>query len=124
LQTDIRNVVHAYRAWAFRGGLEGDAEPQSDLLEEFNLSGQTTITETRRYVFRRKIERNRTAAASAKKFHGTTCQACDLDFVARYGVIGQDFIEAHHLKPIGVLEEGLPVKYEVALDFATLTAIE
>jgi 5-methylcytosine-specific restriction protein A len=81
-----------------------------------------TSTETRKYVYHRKIERNRTAAANAKKFHGTTCQACDLDFVKRYGTIGQGFIEAHHLKPISGLEEGVPVKYDVALDFAVLCA--
>jgi 5-methylcytosine-specific restriction protein A len=111
LQTDVRNIVRAYRALTFRGGIEGDTEPQSDLSDEFNLPAQTSITETRKYIYHRKIERNRTAAANAKKFHGTTCQACDLDFVKRYGAIGQGFIEAHHLKPIGGLEEGVPVKY-------------
>jgi 5-methylcytosine-specific restriction protein A len=122
LQTDVRNIVRAYRALTFRGGIEGDTEPQSDLSDEFNLPAQTSITETRKYIYHRKIERNRTAAANAKKFHGTTCQACDLDFVKRYGAIGQGFIEAHHLKPIGGLEEGVPVKYDVALDFAVLCA--
>jgi 5-methylcytosine-specific restriction protein A len=122
LQTDVRNIVRAYRVLTFRGGIEGDTEPQSDLSDEFNLPPQTPITETRKYVYHRKIERNRTAAANAKKFHGTTCQACDLDFVKRYGAIGQGFIEAHHLKPISELEEGVPVKYDVALDFAVLCA--
>jgi 5-methylcytosine-specific restriction protein A len=122
LQTDLRNIVRAYRALTFRGGIEGDTEPQSHLSDEFNLPAQTSITETRKYVYHRKIERNRTAAANAKKFHGTSCQACDLDFVQRYGAIGQGFIEAHHLKPIGELEEGMPVKYDVALDFAVLCA--
>ena len=122
LQADLRNMVRAYRALTFRGGIEGDTEPQADLSDEFNLPMQTSITETRKYVYHRKIERNRTAAANAKKFHGITCQACDLDFVKRYGTIGQGFIEAHHLKPISGLEEGVPIKYDVALDFAVLCA--
>jgi 5-methylcytosine-specific restriction protein A len=122
LQTDLRSIVHAYRALTFRGGIEGDTEPQSALSDEFNLPAQTSITETRKYVYHRKIERNRTAAVNAKKFHGTTCQACELDFVKRYGAIGQGFIEAHHLKPISGLDEGVPVKYDVALDFAVLCA--
>lgn len=71
-------------------------------------------------IMRRKIERNRTAARQAKKFHGTRCQACDRDFAERYGEIGRDFIEAHHLRPIATLEEGVPVKYDVAADFAVL----
>jgi 5-methylcytosine-specific restriction enzyme A len=122
LQTDLRNIVHAFRALTFRGGIEGDTEPQPDLSDEFNLPTQTSITETRKYVYHRKIERNRTAAANAKKFHGTTCQACDLDFLKQYGTIGQGFIEAHHLKPISGLEEGVPVNYDIALDFAVLCA--
>jgi 5-methylcytosine-specific restriction enzyme A len=122
LQMDLRNAVRAYRALTFRGGIEGDTEPQPDLSAEFNLPAQTSITEARKYVYHRKIERNRTAAANAKKFHGTACQACDLDFAKRYGAIGQGFIEAHHLKPIGGLEEGVPVKYNVARDFAVLCA--
>jgi 5-methylcytosine-specific restriction protein A len=109
LQTDLRNIVRAYRALTFRGGIESDTEPQFDLSDEFNLPAQTSITETRKYVYHRKIERNRTAATNAKRFHGTACQACNLDFVRRYGAIGQGFIEAHHLRPIGRLEEGVPV---------------
>jgi hypothetical protein len=56
-----------------------------------------------------------TAAHHAKKFHGTRCQACELDFGERYGKIGQGFIEAHHLRPIATLEEGVPVKYFAVL---------
>jgi 5-methylcytosine-specific restriction enzyme A len=42
------------------------------------------------------------------------------EFAERYGEIAQGFIEAHHLRPIGTLEEGVPVKYDVAADFAVL----
>ncbi|WP_052833231.1 DUF3578 domain-containing protein [Bradyrhizobium sp. LTSP885] len=122
LRRDLRTIVGSYRALTFRGGIEGDTEPQSDLSDEFNIPADTSITETRKYVFHRKIERNRTAAKNAKKFHGTSCQACALDFSKRYGPIGEGFIEAHHLKPIGTLEEGVPVKYDVASDFAVLCA--
>jgi 5-methylcytosine-specific restriction protein A len=90
------------------------------LAEEFGIPDGIAVTETRKYVYHRKIERNRTAARQAKKFHGTRCQACDLDFAERYGEIGKGFIEAHHLRPIATLEEGVPVKYDVAADFAVL----
>jgi 5-methylcytosine-specific restriction enzyme A len=83
---------------------------------------QATIVEIRKYAFHRKVERNPTAAKQAKKFHGLRCQACDLDFEERYGKIGKDFIEAHHLKPIASLEEGVAVTYDVAADFAVLCA--
>lgn len=122
LRTDLQNVVRAYRALTFRGGIEGDVEPQAELEDEFKIPAQATITETRKYAFHRKVERNRTAAKQAKKFHGLRCQACDLDFEERYGVIGKGFIEAHHLKPIASLEEGVAVTYNVAADFAVLCA--
>src|ERR1019366_319608 len=100
----------------------GYAEPQAELEDEFKIPAQATIIETRKYAFHRKVERNRTAAKQAKKFHGTRCQACDLDFKERYGEIGKGFIEAHHLKPIASLEEGVAVTYDVAADFAVLCA--
>jgi 5-methylcytosine-specific restriction enzyme A len=114
LRADLQTVVRAYRALSYRGGIEGDAETQSDVVDEFNVPPQATIIETRKYVYHRKIGRNRTAAKNAKKFHGTTCQACQLNFGNRYGEIGEGFIEAHHLKPIAMLEEGVPIKYHVA----------
>ena len=122
LRTDLQNVVRAYRALTFRGGIEGDVEPQAELEDEFKIPAQATVIETRKYAFHRKVERNRTAAKQAKKFHGTVCQACDLDFEKRYGATGKGFIEAHHLKAISTLEEGVAVTYDVAADFAVLCA--
>jgi len=49
-------------------------------------------------------------------------QACDLGFAQRYGAVSEGFIEAHRLKPIATLEEGVPVTYDVAADFAVLCA--
>jgi 5-methylcytosine-specific restriction protein A len=57
---------------------------------------------------------------TSPKIHGTRCQACNLDFEERYGAIGKGFIEAHHLRAIASLEEGVAVTYDVAADFAVL----
>jgi len=123
LRQDLQNAVRAYRALTFRGGIEGEVEAsQSEVSEEFNIPAQASVVETRRYIYHRKIERNRTAAKNAKKFHGLRCQACDLKFDERYGPIGEEFIEAHHRKPIATLEEGVAVTYDVASDFAVLCA--
>jgi 5-methylcytosine-specific restriction protein A len=108
LRTDLQNVVRAYRALTFRGGIEGDVEPQAELTDEFKIPAQATVIETRKYAYHRKIERNRTAAKQAKKFHGTRCQACDLDFEKRYGAIGKGFIEAHHLIPTALKNDRCP----------------
>ena len=122
LRTDLQTVVSAYQALTFRGGIEVDVVPQAELADEFKIPAQASVIETRNYAYHRKIERNRTAAKQAKKFHGTRCQACDLDFEERYGAIGIGFIEAHHLKPISSLKEGVAVSYDVAADFAVLCA--
>jgi len=120
LRNDLQTIVRAYRALTYRGGIDAEVETQTDLAEEFGISQSMSVIETRKYAYHRKIERNRTAARQAKKFHGTRCQACDLDFAERYGGIGKGFIEAHHLKAISSLEEGVAVSYNVAKDFAVL----
>lgn len=120
LRADLQNIIRAYRALTYRGGIDGDVVSQSEVAEEFGIPGGASVIEIRKYAYHRKIERNRTAARQAKKLHGTRCQACALDFVERYGVLGKGFIEAHHLRPIATLEEGVPVKYDVASDFAVL----
>ena len=120
LRADLQNIARAYRALTYRGGIDAEVDSQSDVAEEFGIPADTSITETRKYVYHRKIERNPTAARQAKKFHGTSCQACALDFGERYGDLGKGFIEAHHLRPIATLEEGATVKYDIAADFAVL----
>jgi 5-methylcytosine-specific restriction enzyme A len=122
LHADLQMAVRAYRALTYRGGIDADVETQLDLVEEFSISKSMSVVEIRKYAYHRKIERNRTASRQAKKFHGTRCQACALDFVERYGVIGKGFIEAHHLKAISTLEEGATAQYNIAADFAVLCA--
>jgi 5-methylcytosine-specific restriction protein A len=122
LRSDLQTIVRAYRALTYRGGIDADIESQSDIGAEFGVAATASITETRKYAYHRKIERNRTAAKQAKKFHGLRCQACDLDFSERYGEIGKGFIEAHHLRAIATLEEGVAVSYDIAADFAVLCA--
>jgi 5-methylcytosine-specific restriction protein A len=105
LRADLQTIVRAYRALTDRGGIDADVETQTDLADEFGITQSASVG---------------TAARQAKKFHGTRCQACDLDFAERYGVIGKGFIEAHHLKAISTLEEGVAVTYDIAADFAVL----
>jgi 5-methylcytosine-specific restriction protein A len=83
-------------------------------------SENLTIVERRKYVRHMKIERNAKAAALAKKFHGTRCQGCGVDFSWIYGATGTGYIEAHHLKPLHTLDDGASVKMDVAEDFAVL----
>src|SRR5262249_269004 len=71
LRSDLQTIIRAYRALTYRGGIDADVEAQTDVAEEFGLAAQTSIIEVRKYAYHRKVERNRTAAHHAKKFHGT-----------------------------------------------------
>ncbi len=67
-----------------------------------------------------KVEQNGTVAKHANNYHGTICPACDLDFSKQCGPSGKGVIKVHHQKPIGSLEEGVAVQYDVAEAFAVL----
>lgn len=47
-----------------------------------------------------KYERNSKLRNLAIKIHGTKCQICGFDFEKTYGLLGKDFIEVHHIKPL------------------------
>jgi 5-methylcytosine-specific restriction protein A len=49
---------------------------------------------------RRYFARNRDLADSAKAEYGYQCLACGFDFAKRYGVLGEHYIECHHLQPL------------------------
>lgn len=66
----------------------------------------------RKHVLR---ERNHKLVYEAKKTfkekHGKLCcEVCDFVFEDKYGKIGEDFIEAHHIKPISEMTENEKTK--------------
>jgi 5-methylcytosine-specific restriction protein A len=81
---------------------------------------KASIQERGSYRLHRAIERNSKGAQQAKRHHGYTCQACDFKFEDKFGEIGKDFIEAHHLKPLSKIKPGQIVTYDIATDFAVL----
>ncbi|WP_445678211.1 HNH endonuclease [Psychrobacillus sp. FSL W7-1493] len=40
------------------------------------------------------------------------CEVCDFDFFEKYGELGEDFIEGHHIIPVSELEEGQSTRVE------------
>ena len=117
LQADLQRIVCAYDALTHRGGLSASIAED----ESMEVNGtELTITEKKQY--HKRIERNAKGAALAKKHHGTTCQACGINYKDRFGHLGKGVIEAHHLRPLNTLEEGMSVKYNVVTDFAVLCA--
>ena len=118
LLRDLREALHLYRALILRGGgtILSDEDATEAGLQD------ATLTEKRRYVAHRKIERNPKAAKAAKQIHGFICQVCNFDFGAIYGDAAQGYIEAHHLVPLADIPEGESVKLDPKKDFAVLCA--
>jgi hypothetical protein len=64
-------------------------------------NAEDELTEGRiRQVNITKHERNRVLRQKCLQHYGYVCQVCGMDFKQRYGNIGKDFIEVHHLYPI------------------------
>lgn len=101
-----RNLVDNEAALYFRAEAEDD---------ETGL-GTENLKRLREH---KRIERNRKLAAKVKKIQGYTCQACGFNFEHAYGAIGADFIEAHHLTPLGELTGDL-VRLDPKRDFSVL----
>ena len=70
-----------------------------------------------KYRLHRFKERNRKLVALAKDQYKKTnpdlnCQICKFSFSNRYGEIGINFIEEHHVFPISTLKEETPMRIE------------
>jgi 5-methylcytosine-specific restriction protein A len=48
------------------------------------------------------LRRKKIAAAKAQTGGTVACEVCGFDFAQRYGALGQDFIECHHVEPLHV----------------------
>jgi len=120
LKNDLKLLCKAYLALQFRGGLDPSIETDTGEEGGIDPEKKTTIEERRRYRNHRRIERNPKAAILAKKGKLPVCQACGFEFEKFYGKIGKDYIEAHHLIPLGTLNEGEAIEYDPENDFSLL----
>lgn len=114
LQIDLRTAIELYFKLTARGGV--------GTFENDESIGSVTesIIEKRQYRYHRKIERNWKAGKAAKNIHGYQCQICGFDFEERFGEIGKQYIEAHHLTPLSELPEGQAISLDATNDFAVL----
>lgn len=72
-----------------------------------------------KYKIHRRVERNQALCKKAKEMHGYVCKACNFDFETRYGEVGKNYIEAHHIVPIATLEK-TKVQLNPLTDFTVL----
>lgn len=74
--------------------------PQPDPMQP-PANEEDELTEGKiRQVNLTKHERNPRLRQLCLQHYGYVCQVCGMNFEARYGEIGKDFIEVHHLNPI------------------------
>ncbi len=115
LSTDLLNFINLYFVLASR---EAQLFERADAEEdEINL-GEEDLRTLREH---KRIERNRKLAQKAKQALGYVCKACGFDFELKYGSIGREFIEAHHLTPLSELK-GQRLLLDPKRDFTVLCA--
>ena len=60
-------------------------------------------------VIHKRYERNPINRELCLAAKGYKCAVCGFDFEKKYGAIGKNFIEVHHLKPVSTLGEGYKI---------------
>lgn len=69
------------------------------VVETFNAEG------TKKEYYVTRYERDPINRRNAINIHGLTCCVCAFNFEEKYGEIGENFIEVHHIKPLHSLDE-------------------
>jgi len=115
LGNDLKELLKLYLLLATKDLVSTSASSEEDDEADLNTEDLTNLREHKR------IERNRKLAEKAKKVHGYNCQACGFDFERKYGEIGREFIEAHHLTPLHSLK-GQKITLDPQKDFSVLCA--
>lgn len=113
LNADLRRFINLYFVLVSR---EAQLFERADAEEDETDLGEEDLRKLREH---KRIERNRKLAHRAKQAQGYVCRACGFDFEKKYGAIGRDFIEAHHLTPLADLK-GQRLTLDPKKDFTVL----
>lgn len=114
---DFNNALRHYQDVIAKGGFDlGD--DQAELSEGYDgLS-----VDERKFISSHVRYEGRVNSKKIKKFLGSKCQACGFVYSAKYGELGEDFIEVHHLVPFSKLIAGHSRTLNFERDFAVLCA--
>ncbi|MFA9396579.1 MAG: MrcB family domain-containing protein [Halodesulfovibrio sp.] len=121
LQHDLEILCRLYQTLTGRGGLLPNHSAEPDLPSS-NVEDELCLSEQRKYYLHKKIERNQALVTCVKERKGHKCECCGMTFKDVYGKLGENYIEAHHLKPLSELAEDKVVLYDPIKDFAVLCA--
>jgi len=92
-------------------------QPQLDREIPFDeISSDQEYQEGRRLSKERKLfQRNPKLANDAKAKYGYKCTVCEFNFEEKYGEVGANYIECHHLNPLSERDE-LEISSKTTLD--------
>lgn len=78
---------------------------QEDLPPELLVSntGESKLEGEKSTILQNKYERSRFNRAMCLRAHGFTCKACGDTLSNKYGVVAQELVHVHHIKPISTL---------------------
>ncbi len=114
LHADISEMLKIYETLSYNEGLPiSHAEKEND---EEKYKGYEDL---RKFRLHKRIERNVQLSKKVKQVQGYTCKACDIHFEDKYGELGKEFIEAHHLRPMAQLT-GERIQLDAKTDFVVL----
>lgn len=92
-----------------------EIDNENNLHDFFNIEedeqciSDESFEEKKKLRYHKLIERNSNLSKRTKEIHGYTCIACGFNFIQKYGEIGTNYIEAHHLIPFSDLNENSKV---------------
>jgi 5-methylcytosine-specific restriction enzyme A len=112
LENDITSLINIYFSLFQKVGLEETNQNSDDQEDEW-------VEDLTKYRTHKVVERNRRLSKRVKQLQGYTCKACNFNFEARYGEIGNEFIEAHHCIPISSLNKD-KIQLDPIRDFTVL----
>ena len=116
LLDDLFKILDAYETLFFKGGRDSDAFDD----DKPSVDKEIAIEERHKKRVHFSIERpSSSKIKGVKRKLGYKCQVCGFDFEEKYGALGKDYIEAHHLVPISELKQG-EIRKTSEKDFATL----
>jgi len=99
---DLRSAFHRYLEFCEYNENLFNETPNSNDIMDF-----VSKTEGRKkVVISVQAERDPSLRNDAIKYHGCTCKVCLFNFKEKYGIWGENFIEVHHIRPLGTLTTG------------------
>lgn len=102
-------VMPIYEFEAYLRTITKEAECDSEYTDNY-----FDCIEGEKYrVFTNKYERNPRLRRQAIEIHGTKCMVCGFSFEEKYGKIGKDYIEVHHIKPLSEGEQYVDPKTDL-----------